>query len=242
MSNDEFPKPIDPPDILQRLAEDAGGTIRECALLPDGSGFAVMSMPLPKDHWALADGHDVPPMPFRMGTGEHVAVAVFPNAGWPDRSVRLTRHEFAEKIREAGRYAYRASTMNGKEPDLDPDALLQNLIVGLLGYWTTTGLSSDAWENPSTDGTLVPSEPLQGFRELNVRAETNAEAAALVEHIRVLYTALSDAMNALAPFAACVHDDGLDAPYPWDEGDMANALHEAKKVADALAQILKDEN
>jgi len=140
--------PIDPPDDLKQLAEMTGATIDECAALPDGSGFATLSMPLPTNHWSLAAGENVPSMPFRMATDEHVVIAVFPNAGWPNRSVRLTRDEFAETIREAGRYAYRASTLNGTEPDLDPDALLQNLVVGLLGYWTATGLSADPNFNP----------------------------------------------------------------------------------------------
>ncbi len=31
------------------------------------------------------------------------------------------------------------ATMKGKEQDFDPDALIQNLIVGMLGYHTPTG-------------------------------------------------------------------------------------------------------
>ena len=111
-----------PPPVLQELAAAVGGTIDEVGALPDGSGFATMSYPLPADHWSLADGFDEPPAAWRMGTG-------------PKRS------ELAEIIRAAGRYAYRAATMNGKEPDLDPDALLQNLVVGFLGYWTHDGHS-----------------------------------------------------------------------------------------------------
>ncbi len=44
-------------------------------------------------------------------------------------------------IREAGRYAIRASTSCGKYMDFDPDALLKNLIIGMLGYYTSDGLS-----------------------------------------------------------------------------------------------------
>lgn len=54
----------------------------------------------------------------------------------------------AEIIRKVGKYAVRASTMNGREMDFDPDAMLQNLVVGMLGYWTETGLSSDEFDNP----------------------------------------------------------------------------------------------
>lgn len=59
------------------------------------------------------------------------------------------REAMRDAVRAAGKYAYRCATMNGKEPDLDPDALLQNLIVGLFGYHTEDGLSQDNWSNPN---------------------------------------------------------------------------------------------
>ncbi len=149
---DDYPKPIPAPDVVQQIATAAGGTITECAVLPDGSGFALMSMPLRKDHWIYQKGADgvsqPPPMPFRMGVDEYVTVAIFPNKGFPDRSARMTRKEFAQRICEAGKHAVRGATMHGAEMDFDPDALLQNLIVGMLGYWTADGLSGDAWANP----------------------------------------------------------------------------------------------
>lgn len=88
--------------------------------LPDGSGFFTASLPLPKDHWLYAEGRNDPPMPMRTGVG-------------------AKRNELADQIKAAARHAIRASTMNGKEPDFDPDAMVQNMIVGLLGYWTDTG-------------------------------------------------------------------------------------------------------
>jgi hypothetical protein len=112
------------PDLLNKLARDLGGKIEEVGRLPDGSGFATMSIPLPRDHWSTAnpDAPNVPPMPFRMGQDD-------------PRS-----HDFAQKVRAAARYAYRSATINGKE-EMDPDALLQNLLVGLFGYNTSDGLS-----------------------------------------------------------------------------------------------------
>lgn len=144
----EHVDPKDLPDVIQRLAEDVGGTLTEGGRLPDGSGFALMSMPLPKHHWAIqqTEEYEPPPMVFRMGADEHAVVAV-QREGAPVPDI-MTKREFAEKIRVAGKYAYRASTMQGKEPDLDPDALLQNLVVAFLGYWTADGLSSDEWANP----------------------------------------------------------------------------------------------
>lgn len=96
---------------------------KKYTLLPDGSAFGIMSLPLPKDHWIYKETGE-PPMPFRMGTSDS------------------QRKEWVEKIREAGQWAVKASTMSGKEMDFDPDAMLQNLIVGMLGYWTEDGQSS----------------------------------------------------------------------------------------------------
>lgn len=42
-------------------------------------------------------------------------------------------------LRAGGKYAYRCATMNGKMDDMDPDALLNNLVVGMLGVWTPDG-------------------------------------------------------------------------------------------------------
>jgi hypothetical protein len=113
---------------LGQMAAELGGKITNAARLPDGSGCAVMSLPLPKDHWSLVSGDNEPPAPFRMGNKDEQ------RNGWED------------KIRTAGKYAFRASTMNGKEPDLDPDALLQNLVVGMLGYNTNDGFETELEE------------------------------------------------------------------------------------------------
>jgi hypothetical protein len=88
--------------------------------LPDGSGAFVASWPLPKTHWLYAEGQDEPPMPMRTGLGAE-------------------RSALADQIRAAARYAVRGATMNGRETDFDPDALVQNMVVGLLGYWTEDG-------------------------------------------------------------------------------------------------------
>ena len=114
-------------EFLKQLANGAGGKIEEIGILPDDSGFAIMSMPLPKDHWIYQTdeygGTGEPPMPMRMGTEN------------PERN------KMVDMLREAGKHAVKSSTSCGKEMDFDPDALLQNLIVGMLGYLTTDGLS-----------------------------------------------------------------------------------------------------
>lgn len=42
-------------------------------------------------------------------------------------------------LKKAGQYAVRCATENGTINDFDPDALIQNLIVGFLGYHTEDG-------------------------------------------------------------------------------------------------------
>ena len=49
---------------------------------------------------------------------------------------------------EAAKYAVVGATMRGKDTDFDPDALVQNMVVGLLGYFTHDGLSDESWQNP----------------------------------------------------------------------------------------------
>lgn len=114
---------------VQTLIEEAGGQVGEITRLPDGSSYAVVSFELPSDHWLTAEGANVPPMPLRMANGP-------------------ARQAMAEKVQTAARYAVRASTRNGAEEDFDPDAMVQNMVVGLLGYWTEDGASMDPWENP----------------------------------------------------------------------------------------------
>ena len=108
---------------VKKIAEAVGGKIEEVGSLPDGSGFATMSMPLPKDHWLYEDKVNEPPAPLRMGTEN------------------LLRQPFADAIRDAGRYAVRAATMNGQVYDYDPDAMVQNFITGMIGYFTDDGFS-----------------------------------------------------------------------------------------------------
>jgi hypothetical protein len=108
---------------VRQLAEAGGGTIDHVAVMPDGSGAAMLSFPLPANHWLTQPGYNEPPMPFRRGTDDP------------------SREEWVEHIRAAARYAIRASTMNGAEDDFDPDAMVQNMVVGMVGYFTPDGTS-----------------------------------------------------------------------------------------------------
>ena len=114
------------PAEVQKLIEGAGGKLEEIAgPLLDGSGFAIASFPLPEDHWTktMKSLGLEPPMPLRIGTG-------------PERD------KLAQQIREAGKYAYIVTGITDLGDDHDADAFLQNLVVGLLGYWTADGKSS----------------------------------------------------------------------------------------------------
>ena len=122
-----------PKDVADMIT-NAGGKIESMTLLSDGHGVAIASFPLPTDHWLYADDgkYEAPPMPMRMGTDDP------------------RRKAFNDMVRDAARYAVRAATMKGKLEDFDPDALVQNMVVGLLGYHTPDGLCGmDAWANPS---------------------------------------------------------------------------------------------
>lgn len=116
-----------------QLMKNIDGTIDEVGSLPDGSGFAVVSMSLPGSHWLYAktEDYEPPPMLLRCGT-DHVQHEKLCRAVWA-----------------AAKYAVRAATMNGKLQDFDPDALCQSMVVGLLGYHTSNGLSSDDFANPN---------------------------------------------------------------------------------------------
>lgn len=142
----------DPIEVLNEIASATGGRINEVAALPDGSGFATMSLPLPTDHWLTAnpDAPNIPPMPLRCGELNHVWIQTVDHAA--GSSTPYSRGQLARMIEAAGRYAVRASTANGQESDFDPDAMIRNFIVGMLGYWSPTGFSSDGDYNPSATG------------------------------------------------------------------------------------------
>lgn len=104
-------------------------TADEVTILPDGSAFGVLCLPLPEDHWLTSPGPVVPPMPLRCGEG-------------------AVRDKLAKMVWQAGQYAVRAATDCGKVMDFDPDALCRQLVVGLLGYWTADGTGSGLSQNP----------------------------------------------------------------------------------------------
>src|SRR6266849_2855470 len=154
---------MDIPEALNEIAKACNGKITEVGILPDNSGFAMMSMPLRKDHWIYGDRtvenkvcdrpdgevfSEPPPMVMRMGANDEIFFGIRGQGQVEEMPFILNRQAFADLIRKAGKYAVRSATMKGKEMDFDPDALLQNLVVGFLGYWTEDGLTDDEWANP----------------------------------------------------------------------------------------------
>lgn len=126
------------PKDIAGMIEAAGGTVTSATIFPDGHGNMTASLPLPDDHWLTKEGYDKPPMPFRLGKDD-------------------PRHaEFVAAIWAAAKYAIRGATMNGKDDDFDPDALCQNMVVGLIGYHTGDGLSHDNGCDPEPVPPLFP--------------------------------------------------------------------------------------
>jgi hypothetical protein len=91
-------------------------------VLPDGSSFFTMSLPLPKDHWINAPS---------CKTWDKVRDCM------GDAPQPILTHELADHIVVAMRYAIRGATMNGQTMDFDPDALVQNAVYALCGAYTT---------------------------------------------------------------------------------------------------------
>lgn len=137
------------------LAEALGGEIRSMEKLPDGSACATAAHSLPLDHWLTLPPsesrpgvlYDPPPMPFRCGTEGELNFTLRTGGARIKRG-RLRREGLKELICGAARNAIRSSTMNGTEMDFDPDAMVQNFVVAMLGYNSPDGLSSDGWANP----------------------------------------------------------------------------------------------
>ena len=85
-------------------------------ILLDGSGFGILSLPLPKDHWLYAER-------------EYEEDAVEPK----DLPAPILTHALRQQVIDALRYAVRSATNCGKETDFDPDALVQNAVYALCG-------------------------------------------------------------------------------------------------------------
>lgn len=86
--------------------------------LPDGSGFFVASLPLPKHHWLYAPR-------CKEWDAERDTTADTPHP--------ILTHEQRDAVVAAMRYAIRGATMCGQEQEFDPDALVRNAVYALCG-------------------------------------------------------------------------------------------------------------
>ena len=93
-----------------------GMKLSDPTILPDGSGFGILSLPLPKDHWLYAER-------------EYEEGAIEPK----DLPEPILTHTLRQQVINAIRYAVRSATNCGKEDDFDPDALVQNAVYALCG-------------------------------------------------------------------------------------------------------------
>ena len=105
----------------------ASGAADNCTILPDGSAFAVDSFPLPQDHWLYA------PHEYEPGADEPKELLA-----------PILTHAQRNEVVAAVRYAVRGATMCGKDPDFDPDALVQNAVYALCGSFGRTTLAAPA--------------------------------------------------------------------------------------------------
>ena len=102
------------------LAQQPAQQQEPVTILPDGSAFAVVSYPLPKEHWLYAERQ------YEEGAEEPIEL------GKP-----ILTHALRDAVVAAVRYAIRGATNCGKESDFDPDALVQNAVYALCGPFTS---------------------------------------------------------------------------------------------------------
>jgi hypothetical protein len=93
------------PNIVQQIADSLNR-------LPDGSGFFVSAMTLPKDHW------------------------IYQYEERPDRTLKFTdlnlEKEVRNRVTEALKYSIRVCTNHGSVMDIDPDAVIQTTLATLI--------------------------------------------------------------------------------------------------------------
>lgn len=106
-----------------------------CTILPDGSAFATLDLPLPKDHWIYkrdADGF-VAVEPIVGVMGRYVtSFIVSTNDGMVEDS-NIRQPDARKIIRKAAMNAIRAATNSGSIESFDPDAMVRNFELELLG-------------------------------------------------------------------------------------------------------------
>ena len=135
----------------------ASGADDNCTILPDGSAFAVGSFPLPQDHWLYA------PHEYEPGADEPKELLA-----------PILTHAQRNEVVAAVRYAVRGATMCGKEPDFDPDALVQNAVYALCGPFGRTALAAPATQQPEGDVVAYLDVGANGYLDLGSELSEDA--------------------------------------------------------------------
>lgn len=135
-------------------------------ILPDGSAFFTASLPLPKTHWLYAD------RVYEEGAEDPIELGrpILPN-------------DMRDAVESAIRYAIRSTTNCGKEPDFDPDALVQNAAYALCG--SAIAPSHCEWQG-LTDDEIWDADEIMA---------ANSECGASFETLRELVHAISDKLK-----------------------------------------------
>lgn len=145
VTQDDGYRYINPKDVFERKYREIGmqdlassiGTLSLGAIHPD----AVVDLHEPTeqarqlladDHWLTQPGDNVLPAPVLKATTDK------------------KRGELVTAIREAGMYALRTVSESGRVAAFDPDALLQNLVLALMGQ-TKTATESDVGATTTAD-------------------------------------------------------------------------------------------
>lgn len=105
-------------EAAERLEELHARIKSTSPVLPDGSSFCVVALPLPADHWLYA------PECTEWDSVRDTSA---------DTPQPILGNDQREAVKAAIRWAIRGATMNGAEPDYDPDALVLNAAYALCG-------------------------------------------------------------------------------------------------------------
>lgn len=124
VTQDDGYRYINPKDVFERKYREIGmqDLVQSTGTAPKADPVVDLQQPteqasqlLPADHWLTQPGDNVLPAPVLKPTSDK------------------KRAELVTAIREAGQYALRTVSENGRVSTFDPDALLQNLVLALLG-------------------------------------------------------------------------------------------------------------
>lgn len=183
---------------------EAVATFSDATVLPDGSAFAVGSLPLPKDHWLYA--------PRGEWDNERDEYAECPRP--------ILTHESRGAVVAAVRYAIRGATMCGKENDFDPDAMVLNAVYALCGPFRG---------GPTHDAGRVAELEAQCNHLASALAESTEQLTASREREERMREAL-EAMLEIHGVTQRYADTHIEIPQSWVEvSEMARAALAADK-------------